>query len=37
MMPAGLPAPEEDRELTAQLVAARTDPTETYGGAATYF
>ena len=37
MMPAGLPAPEEDRELTAQLVAALTDPTETYGGAATYF
>jgi hypothetical protein len=32
-----LPAPEEDQELTEQLVAALTDPTETYGGAATYF
>jgi penicillin V acylase-like amidase (Ntn superfamily) len=37
LMPAGLPAPEEDRELTKKLVAALTDPTETYGGAATYF
>ncbi len=35
VMPAGLPAPEEDRELTKQLVAELTDPTETYGGAAT--
>jgi hypothetical protein len=37
VMPAGLPAPEEDRALTKELVAALTDPTETYGGAATYF
>jgi penicillin V acylase-like amidase (Ntn superfamily) len=37
VMPAGLPAPEEERALTEQLVAALTDPTETYGGAATYF
>jgi penicillin V acylase-like amidase (Ntn superfamily) len=37
VMPAGLPAPEEDRELTKDLVAALTDPSETYGGAATYF
>lgn len=36
-MPAGLPAPEEDRELTEQLVAALIDPSKTYGGAATYF
>ncbi len=36
-MPAGLPAPEEDRELTEQLVASLTDPSETYGGSATYF
>jgi choloylglycine hydrolase len=37
VMPAGLPAPEEDRALTKDLVAALTDPTETYGGSATYF
>lgn len=36
-MPAGLPAPEEDRELIKQLVAALTDPTERYGDSATFF
>jgi penicillin V acylase-like amidase (Ntn superfamily) len=36
-MPAGLPGPEEDRELIKQLVAALTDPTETYGDSATFF
>lgn len=35
-MPAGLPAPEEDRALTAQLMDALTDPTESYG-TMTYF
>jgi choloylglycine hydrolase len=36
-MPAGLPGPEEDRELIKQLVAALTDPSETYGDSATFF
>ncbi len=36
-MPAGLPGPEEDRGLIKQLVAALTDPTETYGDSATFF
>ncbi len=37
IMPAGLPAPAEDREVVKQLVATLKDPQETYGGAATYF
>ncbi len=37
VMPAGLPSPEEDVELTKKLVANLTDPTETYGGASTYW
>jgi choloylglycine hydrolase len=37
VMPAGLPAPAEDAEVVPKLVANLTDPTETYGGASTYF
>jgi len=37
VMPAGLPAPAEDKDLTKKLVATLEDPNETYGGAATYF
>ncbi len=37
VMPAGLPAPAEDRAVVKKLVATLTDPAETYGGAATYF
>ena len=37
VMPAGLPSPEEDRELTKKLVANLSDPNETYGGASTYW
>jgi len=37
VMPAGLPAPAEDVDVVKKLVAALTDPSETYGGAATYF
>jgi penicillin V acylase-like amidase (Ntn superfamily) len=36
-MPVGLPGPAEDRALIKQLVAALTDPTETYGDSATFF
>ncbi len=36
MMPAGLPAPKEDRKLTKELISKLTDPNETYGSA-TYF
>jgi choloylglycine hydrolase len=36
-MPAGLPSPEEDTELTKKLVANLSDPDETYGGASTYW
>ncbi len=37
MMPAGLPAPAEDKAVVKKLVATLKDPNETYGGAATYF
>ena len=37
VMPAGLPAPAEDRAVVKKLVATLADPNETYGGAATYF
>ncbi len=37
MMPAGLPAPAEDKDVVKKLVATLTDPNETYGGAATYY
>ncbi len=37
MMPAGLPAPAEDKDVVKKLVATLTDPNETYGGASTYF
>ena len=37
VMPAGLPAPAEDKEVVKKLVAVLTDPNETYGGASTYF
>jgi choloylglycine hydrolase len=36
-MPAGLPAPDEDKEIVKTLVDNLTDPNETYGGASTYF
>jgi hypothetical protein len=37
MMPAGLPAPAEDKELMKKLVATLSDPNETYGGGSRYF
>ena len=37
MMPAGLPAPAEDKAVVKKLVETLKDPNETYGGAATYF
>jgi choloylglycine hydrolase len=36
MMPAGLPNPAEDEEIIKQLMAALTDPNESYGSS-TYF
>ena len=35
MMPAGLPAPAEDKAVVKKLVATLKDPNETYGGAET--
>jgi len=37
VMPIGLPTPAEDEEVVEQLLAALTDPNETYRGVATYF
>ena len=37
VMPAGLPAPAEDKDVVKKLVATLTDPSETYGGGSTYF
>ena len=37
VMPVGLPNPAEDEEIVEKLLAALTDPNESYEGVATYF
>jgi len=37
LMPAGLPTPDEDKEIVKKIVANLTDPNESYGGASTYW
>jgi choloylglycine hydrolase len=37
VMPVGLPTPTEDEEVVEKLLAALTDPSESYEGVATYF